>query len=325
MSQPLTPPRTIAKAVLDRSFRVLVLQGGWSSEREVSLASGKGVQTALRNLGHEVEALDPPRHVRAILEGIEQSFGGRGPEIIFNILHGLEVEDGTLQGVLTLVGIPYTFSGVSASVVAMHKGLSRLLMQEVGVMCPPGRTLSLDDYAACDWPYPHVVKPLGEGSSVGVFLVEKAQDKQNVVSSWSFGPQVLVEDYIPGREIQVAVFAGQAMGAVELCFPGPIFDYEAKYTAGMTQHIIPPDVPTEVLEVMYAWAERAHHTLGCRGITRTDFRYNPEAAVGYQVFFLETNTQPGFTDISLVPDIARVYGWSYEEVITFLLDQALRA
>ena len=312
----------IAKSSNKNLYRVLVLQGGWSTERDVSLASGRGVTQALQKLGHAVDVFDPPRDAYKILEAIRNSFEGRGPDVIFNILHGKEVEDGVIQGLLELTGIPYTFSDVPASAAAMHKGLSRLLMHEVGISCRDGSVRSVKDYTLSSWRYPHIVKPLGEGSSFGVCFVNNEQDHKEALSKWSYGDMLLVEDYIPGREIQVAVFGGRAMGAVELKFPGPIFDYEAKYVPGVTQHIIPPVLPNIVSERLFVWAERAHKVLGCRGVTRTDFRYNPAGEEGSQLFFLETNTQPGFTDLSLVPDIARFYGWSYEDVVATVFEQA---
>ena len=315
----------ITKSTNKNAYRVLVLQGGWNAEREVSLNSGHGVSSALKTLGHQVEVFDPPRDAHAITSAIHASFGGRGPEVIFNVLHGKEAEDGVIQGLLELTGIPYTFSDVSASATSMHKGLSRLLMHEVGIQCPKGQVMTLAEYAASSWSYPHIAKPLGEGSSVGVFYVTNDKEHRDAIAQWFYGAWVLVEDYIPGREVQVAIFAGRAMGAVELKFPGPIFDYEAQYTAGVTEHIVPPVLSSSISERLFTWAERAYKVVGCRGVARADFRYNPDGGEGHQVFFLEINTQPGFTDISLVPDIARFYGWSYEDVVAFVLDQALDA
>lgn len=313
----------IAKPGPQDAHRVLVLQGGWSAEREVSLNSGRGVIGALKKLGHHVEAFDPPRDAHAITSAIRASFGGHGPEVIFNILHGKEVEDGVLQGLLELTGIPYTFSGVSASAASMHKGLSRSLMHDAGIACPRGDVMHFRDYAASGWRYPHIAKPVDEGSSVGVFYVTGDKEHGDVVARWSHGDIVLVEDYIPGREIQVAIFGGRVMGAVELKFPGPIFDYEAKYVPGVTRHIIPPVLPVAISERLLSWAERAYKVMGCRGVARADFRYNPDGPKDKQVFLLEINTQPGFTETSLVPDIAHFYGWSYEDVVAFTLDQAL--
>lgn len=314
----------IRKKPLARAYRVLVLYGGWSGERAVSLESGKGVAEALRILGQQVELLDPKeRNAFRICDQIAASFSGAGPEIIFNILHGHDVEDGVLQGLLELTNLPYTFSGVTASAVAMDKGVSRAIMQRLGIACPPGQIKTLDHYRNEGQAYPHIIKPLSEGSSLGTSFLRDEDAKKQALQAWTFGEQVLVEDYIPGREIQVAVFSGKAMGAVELCFPGEIFSYEAKYTPGFTKHIVNPDVPADVLSTMASWSECAFLAFGCRGVARVDFRYDPSAPRGQNVFCLELNTQPGFTSISLVPDIARYYGWSYEDVVAFLVSDAL--
>ncbi len=318
-----TPMITKPKALSAR--RVLVLKGGWSAEREVSIQSGINVVKALLKLGHHVETFDPKPNLLHLAGGIANSFQGKGPDVIFNILHGKDVEDGLLQGALELSGIPYTFSGVLASALAMNKPVTRKLVESVGVLVPRGAVLSLNDYRASPWDhYPHVLKPLDEGSSVGVSIIKDEADFKAALQTWHYGDQVLVEDYIKGREIHVAVFGGTAMGCVELLYDSTFFSYEAKYTQGYTKHLIPPpDLPKEVSDTLHTYAELAHNTLGCRGVTRSDLIYDPSAPKGQQVFFLEINPQPGMTSGSLVPDIAKVYGWSYEDIVAFLVAEAL--
>jgi D-alanine-D-alanine ligase len=302
---------------------VLVLMGGWSAEREVSLSSGQGVMRALKALGHSAESFDPPRDVLALAQGIQASFNHQGPDIIFNILHGHEVEDGILQGVLNLMGIPYTFSGVLGSSLAMNKGVARDIVGSCGVRCPEGEVLSVSQYKTTPWTFfPHVMKPLTEGSTVGVQMVSSFAEQVSLADAWTYGDQVLVERYIPGREIQVAVFGGVATGALEITFKGPIFSYEAKYTEGKAQHLCPAPVPPEVYQDVLKMAETAYRALRCSGVVRSDFRYDDTVKDPGVLYFLETNTQPGMTSLSIVPDIMKTQGWSYEDVVQWIIEDA---
>ncbi len=306
------------------SRRVLVIAGGWSAERDISVQSGQNVAHALKNLGHCVEVFDPPRALEAFATGINRSFGNQGPEIIFNILHGHDGEDGVVQGLLHLTGIPYTFSGVLGSALAMHKGISRQIAIAQGVQCPEGEVLSQATYLSKPWHFfPHVCKPLGEGSTFGVTYVENPEMQKRAFSHWSYGKDVLVERYIPGREIQVAVFNGQAMGAVEIRFQDKIFSYDAKYTEGKAQHLIPAPLHPQAYQQVLQMAETMHRALYCRGVTRSDFRYDDRKGEAGEFFYIETNSQPGMTAISLVPDIARNQGWTYEEVVQWILEDAI--
>jgi D-alanine-D-alanine ligase len=312
--KPILPPKL---------QKILVLLGGWSHEKEISCRSGEKISEALRTLGHQVETFNPPRDAYLITKGIRDSFSQQGPDLIFNALHGLEVEDGTIQGILSLMGLPYTASGVVASSVAMHKGLTADVAAFHGVQVPRGETISISSYQERAWSYPHIVKDVRQGSTVGLFLIRSAAEGREMISDWSFGPDVRVEDYIPGRELTVGVFDGHAMDVLEIEFDGAIFDYGPKYTAGKAQHICPAHIPPHVAERAKRWAEQVHNVLGCRGITRTDFRYNPDDPREGGLYFLEINTQPGMTDISLVPDIAKTHGWSYLEVIQWAVDHAV--
>jgi len=327
-SHPQIPSPLLTKPTPLSPRRVLVLCGGWSAEREVSLVSGQGVAESLTRLGHGVEILDAPRDLAHLVHAVRHAFDAKGPEIIFNILHGRDGEDGVIQGVLNLLDIPYTFSGVLGSALAMNKSFSRAIVQHYGILCAEGEILRWDAYKAQPFSFfPHVLKPLGEGSSFGVHFVETpaAQDAlvDQLKQTWCYGDSVLVERYIPGREIQVAVINDTAVGAVELCFEGPIFSYTAKYVEGHAQHLIPaPLSPTAYARVL-GIAEDAHRILGCKNISRSDFRYDATQGADGTFYFLETNTQPGFTPISLVPDIAKkTLGWSYDDVVTQVLSQA---
>jgi len=325
MTSTPSAPRLLKPEPLEKR-RVLLLKGGWTAEREVSLESGASIKKALLNLGHDLEILDPRRDLEHVSNSILKSFKGQKPEVIVNALHGKDVEDGLIQGVLELVGIPYTFSGVLASALAMNKRVARELAAFHNIPIPKGRVLSFNDYAKEGYTsYPHVIKPPDEGSSVGVSFINTPEEFKKAINAWNFGTEVLVEDYVPGKELSVAVFGGTALGGVDIVFDAPIFSYKEKYRKGFATHIIPPEVPEEVLNRLYALSEKAHRIFGCRGITRSDFRYNPHAPYGEDIFFLETNTQPGMTPLSLVPDIAKHAGWSYEDVLTFLLKEALHA
>lgn len=312
-------------------LRVLVLAGGWTDEKEVSKAGGDNVCKALHTLGHNVQLYDPPRCAITLTQGIVNSFQEQGPEVIFNVLHGPEGEDGTLQSLFQLLDLPHTFSGRLASSLAMDKRISRLLAHTANVACPEGCVMPLKDYIEKGWlHFPHVIKPCDEGSSFGVIYVDNPTLKRDkLFDTWHFGETLLVENYIPGREIQVAVGGhgneAKVWGSVEITYKGPIFDYTPKYTPGAAQHLIPAPVPDSVRQQLHTSALSMHRLLGCRGTTRTDFRYNPDAPADSQIFFLELNTQPGFTEISLVPEIAQHNGWSYGDVLTFLLRDALIA
>lgn len=294
---------------MTKGRHIAVLMGGWSAEREVSLVSGKAVSKALGELGFSVSEIDVQRDIAAVLARLK-------PDVAFNALHGRWGEDGAIQGLLEILNIPYTHSGVLASAVAMDKPVAKHLFAGVGIPCAEGRVLSRDDLLQAEpMARPFVVKPLNEGSSVGVHIVQPGVD-------WDLSDtpaRVLVERYIPGREIQVAVMDGRALGAIEIRPKSGFYDYAAKYTAGLAVHVMPAPLATKAYDRVLDYAERAHRVLGCRGVTRSDFRYHEAED---EFYILETNTQPGMTPLSLVPEIAAHKGISFANLVAWLVDDA---
>ena len=295
---------------------VAVLKGGWSAEREVSLVSGAAVERALEQSGYRVTGVDVTR-------ALPQALAEIGPDVVFNALHGTTGEDGCVQGLLEVLGLPYTHSGVLASALAMDKPAAKRLFADAGLTCPEGRVMRRADIAAgAAGAPPYVIKPLDQGSSVGVHLVFGGDNAIPPNGEWPYGEQVLVERYIPGREIQVAVMGERALGAIEIRPKGRFYDYEAKYTDGRADHHMPapiyPDAYEEALEIALA----AHRALGCRGVSRADLRYDDTAGEPGRFYLLEINTQPGMTPLSLVPEIAAHAGISFEELVTWLVENA---
>jgi len=291
---------------------VAVLYGGLSAEREVSLTSGKAVEAALNSLGYGVTMID-------VAADVAEQLQAAGADVAFNALHGRWGEDGCMQGVLEILKIPYTHSGVLASALAMDKPMAKRLFADVGLPCAPGKLCSKTEMLAGDpMERPYVVKPSNEGSSVGVQLVFAEDNFFFTAENWPHGEEVLVEEYIPGREIQVAVLDGKALGAIEIRADGKFYDYEAKYTDGKAQHLMPAPLETAQYSEVCAMAEQAHAVLGCRGLTRSDFRLS-EAGKWYIV---EVNTQPGMTPLSLAPEIAAHVGISFEELVKRLVEGA---
>ncbi|RIK95475.1 MAG: D-alanine--D-alanine ligase [Proteobacteria bacterium] len=294
---------------MTKGRHIAVLMGGWSAEREVSLVSGKAVSKALGELGFSVSEIDVQRDIAAVLARLK-------PDVAFNALHGRWGEDGAIQGLLEILNIPYTHSGVLASAVAMDKPVAKHLFAGVGIPCAEGRVLSRDDLLQAEpMARPFVVKPLNEGSSVGVHIVQPGDD-------WDLSDtpaRVLVERYIPGREIQVAVMDGRALGAIEIRPKSGFYDYAAKYTVGLAVHVMPAPLAAKAYDRVLDYAERAHRVLGCRGVTRSDFRYHEAED---EFYILETNTQPGMTPLSLVPEIAAHKGISFANLVAWLVDDA---
>ncbi len=308
---------SIRKIKLMKSKHVAVLMGGWSSEREVSLSSGEGVVKALNNLGYSVKAIDVKRNLPQLLKELLDA----KPDVIFNALHGVGGEDGVIQGVLEMIGIPYTHCGVTASALAMNKILSRKIFQHIGIQTPPWKVISFDELKkGHPMDIPYVIKPIGEGSSRGVTLVFKDEDLQTSLNEWCYGDQVLIEQFIPGREIHVAVIDDQAIGAIEICPLEGFYDYTAKYTPGKAKHIMPAGISPDAYQESLDLALKAHKALGCHGVTRSDFRYD-DTGDKPTFYLLELNTQPGLTPLSLVPEIAEYVGISYGE----LIERKLRA
>lgn len=295
---------------------VAVLLGGLSSEREVSLVSGAACAEALERLGARVTRVDAGRDLAQVLTALK-------PDVCFNALHGAWGEDGCVQGVLETLGLPYTHCGVLASALAMDKAKAKAVLAAAGVDVPGGGLFDRRRVAREHvLPPPYVVKPNAEGSSVGVFLVFEGSNSppQEVVApSWTFGEEVMVEPYIAGKELAVAVMDGKALTVTEIVPRTGFYDYDAKYGEGGSIHVVPADLPPAIFERCLRLAERAHAALGCRGATRSDLRYDPVKDI---LVLLEVNTQPGMTPTSLVPEQAAHTGASFDELVLWITEDA---
>ena len=307
---------------VSKSLHVVVLMGGWSAEREVSLTSGRGVAFALREAGwSNVTELDMDRDLAARLAELK-------PDVVFNALHGTPGEDGTVQGLLELMGIPYTHSGVTTSAIAIDKELTKAVLVPGGVRMPAGKVVDSESlYQGDPIARPYVVKPVNEGSSVGVAIVTADGNMGNpigrdVEGPWKHFDRLLAEPFIKGRELTVAVLGDEALAVTELKPKAGFYDFDAKYTDGMTEHVCPAQVPEDVAASMMNMALKAHRLLGCRGASRSDFRWDDEQGEA-GVYLLEVNTQPGMTPLSLVPEQARYRGISYAQLVERLIAQAL--
>ncbi len=299
--------------------RVAVLLGGISSEREVSLVSGAAVASALRDKGYDVVEIDIGSNLAAVIEALNPA-----PDVVFNALHGRYGEDGCMQGTLDLLNIPYTHSGVLASALAMDKPMAKRLFEDAGIPCAKHVIASREDVLGGDvMEPPYVVKPFNEGSSVGVQIVsEDASSAAMKASEWTFGDKVMVEKYVPGREITVAIMGDRALGVTELRTDDGFYDYAAKYTEGRTTHIVPAPLPQSVYETAMAHALAAHKTLGCRGVTRADLRYDDTNQDPGMLVMLEINTQPGMTPLSLVPEQAAHAGIEFGDLVSWMVENA---
>lgn len=303
---------------IDGIKRVAVLSGGPSSEREVSLVSGQACARALAEMGLDVVTVDVGRDLSAVLAAMTPR-----PDCVFNALHGRYGEDGCIQGVLEFLGIPYTHSGVLASALAMDKPAARRLFADAGLRCAEGGVARREDVLAGRvMTPPYVVKPLNEGSSVGVHVVLDDDSVAPLGEDWPYGETVLVERYIPGREIQVAVMGDRALGAIEIKPQGRFYDYEAKYTEGRAEHIMPAPLSADATEAALDIARRAHAALGCRGVSRADLRLDERPGPDGGFYLLEINTQPGMTPLSLVPEIAAHAGIDFKSLITWMIEDA---
>jgi D-alanine-D-alanine ligase len=301
------------------SRHVAVLMGGWSAEREVSLRSGKACADALERTGHRVTRVDVGRDIASVLRTLQ-------PDVALNVLHGRPGEDGTLQGVLEILGIPYTHSGVMASAVAMQKDVAKVVMRAAGIPVPEGQIVTRMAAAqAHPMPRPYVIKPIAEGSSVGVFIVteEHPHPPQELTrDDWAFGERLLVERYIPGKELTCAVVGDRALDVIEIVAATRFYDYEAKYAPGGSRHVLPAEISPFVYQEARRLALKAHHALGCRGVTRADFRYDDQISGTQGLVCLEVNTQPGMTETSLVPELAIHAGMTFEELVRWMVDDA---
>ncbi len=298
---------------------VAVLMGGWSAEREVSLNSGQACATALEARGYRVTKIDVGRDIGSVLAVVK-------PDVALNVLHGRPGEDGTLQGMLEILGIPYSHSGVLASALAMQKDAAKVVLKSAGIPVPEGMVVTRFEAAREHLlPRPYVLKPLAEGSSVGVFIVteEHAHPPQELYrDDWSFGDRILCERYIPGKELTCAVLSNKALGVIDIVPAVKFYDYEAKYAQGGSRHILPAEVPADIYELTRSLSLRAHQALGCRGVTRADFRYDDTAEGSQGLVCLEVNTQPGMTETSLVPELAAHAGMSFGELVEWMVEDA---
>jgi len=293
--------------------RVAVLLGGWSSEREVSLVSGAAVTEALLQAGYEAYAIDVSRDPGELLTRLTPK-----PDVVFNALHGRWGEDGTLQGLLDILAIPYTHSGLLASALAMHKPQAKLVFEREGILVADHRVVSAAELAAGDpLPRPYVIKPVNEGSSVGVQIVRNGADLAALASGWPAGARMMVEAFIPGREFTVAVMGDRPLAVTEITTDRGFYDYDAKYAPGGSRHVIPAQVDPALYDEAMQLALRAHRALGCRGVSRADLRWD-----GERLYMLEVNTQPGMTPTSLVPEQAAYVGISFPDLVAWMVEHA---
>jgi D-alanine-D-alanine ligase len=295
--------------------------GGWSSERPVSLMSGEGVARALESRGHRVTRIDMDRTVA-------QKLAAAAPDVVFNALHGSPGEDGTVQGMMDLMGIAYTHSGLATSVIAIDKELTKQALVPHGIPMPGGRIVRSEElYERDPLPRPYVLKPVNEGSSVGVAIVTDASNFGNPISRaaagpWQEFPELLAEPFIRGRELTTAVLGNRALMVTELIPTTEFYDFAAKYTDGLTAHVCPAEIPDEITEACKDLALRAHNLLGCKGTSRSDFRWDDTQGVE-GLFLLEVNTQPGMTPLSLVPEQAKHCGLDYADLVEEIIAEAL--
>ncbi|MDP3675848.1 MAG: D-alanine--D-alanine ligase [Novosphingobium sp.] len=302
-------------------LHVAVLMGGWSSERPVSLMSGNGVADALEERGHCVTRIDMDRDVAARLAAAK-------PDVVFNALHGTPGEDGTVQGMMDLMGLKYTHSGLATSVIAIDKELTKHALVPHGIPMPGGRIVASEDlYERDPLARPYVLKPVHEGSSVGVAIVTSEGNYGNpigrdVAGPWQTFAHLLAEPFIRGKELTTAVIADRALMVTELKPKTGFYDFDAKYTEGLTEHVCPAEIPDEITEACKDIALRAHRLLGCKGTSRADFRWDDEQGIE-GLFLLEVNTQPGMTPLSLVPEQARHCGMEYADLVEAIVADAL--
>ena len=303
-------------------LHVAVLMGGWSSERPVSLTSGEGVASALEQRGHRVTRIDMGRDVALRL-------AEAAPDVVFNALHGTPGEDGTVQGMMDLMGLTYTHSGLATSVIAIDKELTKQALVPHGIPMPGGRVVKTAElYERDPLARPYVLKPVNEGSSVGVAIVTAEGNYGDPISPQARGPwqefgELLAEPFIRGRELTTAVLGDRALMVTELIPKTAFYDFDAKYTDGLTEHVCPAEIPEDIAQACKDIALRAHKLLGCKGTSRSDFRWDDERGVE-GLFLLEVNTQPGMTPLSLVPEQARHLGMDYPDLVEAILAEALK-
>jgi len=299
--------------------RVAVLMGGWSAEREVSLASGEACAKGLRVAGFNVIPIDVKRDIAKVLDDLK-------PDVAFNALHGKWGEDGAIQGVLETMQIPYTHSGVLASALAMDKHRAKALFDRAGLPMAEHKIVEIEEVAREHvLPPPYVIKPLSEGSSVGVIIVEHGSNAApaDILKQRDFyGEKVMVERFVPGRELTCAVMGDVALGVIDIVPKVGFYDYKAKYQPGGSAHVLPAEIPQDIYRRVQTCALTAHMELGCKGVSRADFRYDDTEGSDGELILLEVNTQPGMTGTSLVPELAQHAGHSFVELVTWMVNDA---
>ena len=307
--------------MLLKPLHVAVLMGGWSAEREVSLVTGEGVAKALESRGHRVTRIDMGRDVA-------QRLAEAAPDVVFNALHGTPGEDGTVQGMLDIMGLKYTHSGLETSVIAIDKELTKAVLVPQGIRMPGGQVVASESlYAGDPMARPYVLKPANEGSSVGVAIVTRDGNYgdpigRDVEGPWKHFARLLAEPFIKGRELTVAVLDDEPLAVTELRPKSGFYDYDAKYTDGMTDHVCPAEIPAEIRDAAMGIALKAHRLLGCKGASRADFRWDDEQGEA-GLYLLEVNTQPGMTPLSLVPEQAKARGIDYPSLVERIVEAAL--
>ncbi|MEM9014879.1 MAG: D-alanine--D-alanine ligase [Pseudomonadota bacterium] len=298
--------------------RVAVIKGGWSPERDVSLNSGAAAGLALQDAGYDVVEIDASRDLSEALVAAK-------PDVVFNALHGQWGEDGCVQGLLEVMGLAYTHSGVLASSLAMDKQRAKAVFEDAGIATPPGRIVSRAEAAAGRvMEPPYVIKPNAQGSSVGVYIIRAGDNRppaELTAADWTLGDDVLVEKFIPGRELTVAVMGERPLCVTEITTSLAFYDYEAKYADGGSKHMLPADLPKTIEKQCLELALRAHQSLGCRGLSRADFRYD-ENATNDKLVCLEVNTQPGLTATSLAPEQAAHLGISFSQLCSWMVEDS---
>ena len=310
----ITPTRNAART------HVAVLYGGISAEREVSLSTGAQVIAALREAGFEVLPIEVTQDLPATIGALAAA----RPDAVFNALHGRFGEDGCIQGVLDWMGLPYTHSGVRASSVAMDKAAAKAVFSAHGLPVAAHRVISPEELAEADpLPLPYVVKPVDEGSSVGVTILREGDNRrEEIARSWRFGRRIMAESFIPGRELTVAVMGEEALAVTEIATGNQFYDYEAKYADGGSQHVLPAPIHPEIAAEAKRIAVAAHRALGCRGVSRSDFRYDDTAGEPGRLYLLEVNTQPGMTRTSLLPEQAAHRGIGFPDLCAWMIGEA---
>jgi D-alanine-D-alanine ligase len=311
----------IKEKLIPRETTVAVLMGGWSAERKVSLSTGEGCAAALRRAGFNAIMVDVKR------ETIHSVLLDMSPNVAFNALHGKWGEDGGASAMLETLGIPYTHSGVLASALAMNKEKSKIVFKDAGIAVAESKIVPLEQVAAGHpMPPPYVVKPISEGSSLGVHIVQASANgpvTQVLDERQLFGTHAMVEKFIPGRELTCAVMGGVALGVIEIeANLGTFYGYEAKYEQGGSRHTVPAEVPRDIYRKCQLTSLKAHDAIGCRGVTRCDFRYNDTPGSDGELILLEINTHPGMTGTSLVPELAKHAGHSFEDLVTWMVNDA---